>query len=190
MRASPLSMWHNGRCQRFTWAFLRFRGGRTSRHNYLNDIVWRALLKAGVPAIKEPSGLVRSDGKRPDGVTQIPWESGRCVTWDVTVTDTLAASNLPLSSATAGSAAERAADKKCDKYTALAPFYSFVPLAFETLGPMNSAGSAFIDEIGNRTRSVTGDVRATSFLWQRLSMAVQRYNSICLLGTFAAHQDG
>ena len=84
----------------------------------------------------------------------------------------------------------RAADKKCDKYTALVPVYSFVPLAFETLGPMNSAGSAFIDEIGNRTRSVTGDVRATSFLWQRLSMAVQCYNSICLLGTFATHQDG
>ena len=26
-----------------------------------------------VPAIKEPAGLLRSDGKRPDGSTQIPW---------------------------------------------------------------------------------------------------------------------
>ena len=43
-------------------------------------------------AVKEPSGLSRTDGKRPDGVTLVPWKSGRCVTWDVTVTDTLAQS--------------------------------------------------------------------------------------------------
>jgi len=79
---------------------------RTSRHNYINDVDWRAVVKAGVPASKEPPGLSRSDGKRPDGVTQIPWESGKCAAWDVTVTDTLAASNLSLSSVAAGSATE------------------------------------------------------------------------------------
>ena len=80
--------------------------GRMGRHQFLNDIIWRALNRANVPAVKEPSGLIRSDGKRPDGVTQIPWSEGKCVTWDVTVTDTFAASNMKLSSATAGSAAE------------------------------------------------------------------------------------
>ena len=39
---------------------------------------------------KEPVGLCRSDGKRPDGVTMVPWARGRCMTWDVTVADTLA----------------------------------------------------------------------------------------------------
>ena len=43
-----------------------------------------------VPCTKEPHGLARDDGKRPDGLTLVPWMSWRCVTWDVTaVGDTL-----------------------------------------------------------------------------------------------------
>ena len=38
--------------------------GRTSQHNYINDIIWRALCRAGVPSIKEPSGLTHSDAKK------------------------------------------------------------------------------------------------------------------------------
>ena len=167
----------------------RRSAGRTSRHNYLNDVIWRALNKAGVPSIKEPPGLLRSDGKRPDGLTQIPFESGKCVAWDVTVTDTLAASNLNLSSAAAGGAAEYAALRKVEKYTDLSDCYSFVPIAFETLGPVCLDGSDFINKIGSRLRAVSGDARETTFLWQRLSVAVQRFNAVCLLGTFEAAQD-
>ena len=65
-----------------------------------------------IPAAKEPSGLLRSDGKRPDGLTLIPWKNGRCVTWDVTVTDTLAQSYLPVTAGTSGGAAEAAAERK------------------------------------------------------------------------------
>jgi len=43
--------------------------GRSARHHNLNDLVWRAMAKADIPALKEPSGLLRTDGKRPDGVT-------------------------------------------------------------------------------------------------------------------------
>ena len=32
---------------------------------------------------KEPQGLRRSDGKRPDGLTLFPWQSGRSLVWDV-----------------------------------------------------------------------------------------------------------
>ena len=111
-----------------------------NRHQLLNDIVCRAIVKAGVPAIKEPSGLLRSDGKRPDGLTRIPWESGKCLTWDVTCTDTLAASNVRFSSISAGSAAEKASEKKLDKYSQLTSTYDFVPIALETLGPPNVDG--------------------------------------------------
>ena len=45
---------------------------------------------AEIPALKEPSGLLRTDGKRSDGVTLLPWKQGKCATWDVTVSDTLA----------------------------------------------------------------------------------------------------
>ena len=33
---------------------------------------------------KEPVGLLRSDGKRPDSVTLVPWQSGKSLCWDVT----------------------------------------------------------------------------------------------------------
>jgi len=45
---------------------------------------------AGITATKEPSGLVREDGKRPDGLTLIPWQCGKSLAWDVTVVSTLA----------------------------------------------------------------------------------------------------
>ena len=34
-----------------------------------NDLIKRALGTAQVPAIREPQGLSRQDGKRPDGLT-------------------------------------------------------------------------------------------------------------------------
>ena len=89
------------------------------------------------------------------------------------------------SSSAAGSAVEVAASKKLQKYAAIMNSYSFVPVAFETLGPINTAGTDFIDEIGRRSHAITGDQREKTFLWQRLSMALQRYNAVCFRGTFA-----
>lgn len=91
--------------------------------------------------------MVRSDGKRPDGVAEIPWLEGTCVSWYVTVTDTLAASNVCTSSSAAGSAAEAAACKKLLKYADIMNRYTFVLIAFVPLGP-NTAGTDFIAEIG------------------------------------------
>ena len=52
--------------------------------------------RADVPSTKEQAGLLRGDGKRPDGLTLVPWQSGRSLTWDVTVVDTLANSTFTL----------------------------------------------------------------------------------------------
>ena len=76
--------------------------------NIISMISFARLINAGIPSVKEPSGLSRTDGKRPDGATQIPWSSGKSLIWDVTVTDTLAASNISLSSAAPGESAENA----------------------------------------------------------------------------------
>ena len=45
---------------------------RPIRHSQLNDLIWRAIKKAHIPASKEPIALSRSDGKRPDGATLVP----------------------------------------------------------------------------------------------------------------------
>ena len=79
------------------------------------------------PTIKEPPGLFRSDGKRPDGLTLIPWQAGRSLIWDAI--DTLSASYVRATAATAGASAEIAAERKGRKYNALIESYTFISLA-------------------------------------------------------------
>jgi len=65
-------------------------------HNAINDIIAQSLASAGIPTSKEPTGLTRLEGKHPDGITVVPWQCDKPITWDVTVVNTLAQSMLPL----------------------------------------------------------------------------------------------
>ena len=116
----------------------------------------RGLIGAGVPSTKEPSGLSRTDCKHPD-LTLILWLCDKSLIWDVTVTDTLAASYLATTSVKAGSAADTAAVKKDAKYADLARTYHFVPIACETLGPLNSTAINFLSELGRHIASVSAE---------------------------------
>ena len=51
--------------------------GRSARHHALNDLIARSFASAGTPVTKEPVGMFRTDGKRPDGLTLVPWRSGK-----------------------------------------------------------------------------------------------------------------
>ena len=159
-----------------------------TRHFFINDLIFQALNRAGIPSVKEPAGLSRSDGKRPDGLTRIPWQAGRSAIWDVTVTDTLATSYLSSSSTVAGGAAERAAQRKEEKYTTLSLSYTFIPIAIETMGPIGSKAAIFLQELGRRLSTVTGDPRESMFLFQRVSVAVQRFNAVCFRDAFCTDQ--
>ena len=90
--------------------------GKIARHDFLNDVIFRAIQSAKIPAKKEPLGFCRTDGKRPDGVTVIPWSKGKCLTWDVTVPDTFATSHVNDTSSKAGTAADKASTSKTAKY--------------------------------------------------------------------------
>ena len=104
---------------------------RTARHHALNDLIPRGFASAGFPVTKEPTGLFRSDGKRPDGLTLVPWQSGKALCWDVTVTCPLADSYVTGAACEAaiGSAAELAASRKEEKYAAIDGRYIFEPIA-------------------------------------------------------------
>ena len=157
---------------------------RVTRHQAINDVIARSVTSAGIPATKEPVGLTRSDGKRPDGLTLTPWQAGKPLTWDVTVVSTLADSYVRLSSQSAGGAAEAAANRKAAKYAGLPSTHGFQPLAFESHGTTHSSASDFLNTLGGRIASLSGDHRETSFLWQRLSIVVQRFNAILISETF------
>jgi len=161
----------------------RKSAGRHMRHNAVNDLIKRALTSAGIPAMLEPKSLSRDDGKRPDGLTVLPWANGRCMVWDFTCPDTLAASHLNHAVVGPGSVANDAESHKSAKYQSLSPMYCFTPVAVETLGALGDEASHFFRDIGQRIATVTGEPRSYQFLMQRLSVSVQRGNASCVVGT-------
>ena len=57
--------------------------------------------------------------------------------------------------------------------------------AVESHGPINRDALQFLSELGSwRLVETTGDVRASSFLFQRISVVVQRFNSVLLHDSF------
>ena len=114
----------------------------------MNDIIWTSVKKAQYPAVKESVGLSRSDGKRPDGATMIPWTRGKLLVWDVTIPDTFANTYISETSTRATAATARAAKNKTTKYTNLAKTHHFVPIAIETGGDWNELALEFITELG------------------------------------------
>ena len=102
------------------------------RHSQLNELIWRAIKKAHIPASKESIGLSRSDIKT-DGATLVPWSRGKPLAWDVTVPDTYAAYHIQATAISAGAAAEKASDNKRVKYNDLATTHIFDFIAVETV---------------------------------------------------------
>ena len=166
----------------------RKSAGRHARHSTVNGIIKRSLVSAGVPSVLEPTGVSRSDGKRPDGMTLVPWKRGRALVWDYTCVDTLAASNIRITSACAGAAAEKALRAKELKYADLPDSVTFVPLAMETLGSWAADSLCFLGELSRRLIAQTGERRSGVFLLQALSIAVQRGNSASIQGTIPSTQ--
>jgi len=123
--------------------------------------------------MKEPTGLSQSDGRRPDGLTLLPWQTGKPLSWDVAVAATLAVSYISATSSSGGAAAELAATRKMTKYADLPASYLFQPVALETLGPINDSAVDFLSELGSRIGTVSGKIRERQFLFQRLSMMTQ-----------------
>src|ERR1700704_2377336 len=106
--------------------------GRISRHDEAYKIVSHAFSSAGFPNIIQPPGISRDDGKRPDGMTLIPWSHGKSLLWDVTIRDTLAPSYVNQYSKESRSIADNAERFKHNHYILLKENYLLTPIAFET----------------------------------------------------------
>jgi len=60
----------------------------------------------------------------------------------------------------------------------------FVPIAAETMGAISKEGMDFLCVLGRRITQSTDDHRESAFLSQWLSVLIQRYNAVAVLGTF------
>ena len=154
--------------------------GRLPRHAALNDIIRRALAAAGVPALLEPRGLDRGDGRRPDGITITPFSSGKSLVWDATCTNTFSSSHVTDCAVAPGAAARAAEQRKRTRYAALTQRYRFEPLAVETSGVLGPAISSLLTEIGRRITAQTGEKREACWLRQRISLAIIRGNTAAI----------
>ena len=96
--------------------------------------------------------------------------------------DTHAESHLQDTACRPGAAADKAAANKSSKYCDLADTHLFFP----TAGTWNQMAVELVQEIGRRITLVTEDSRETVFLFQRLSIALQRGNAVSFLSTFTA----
>ena len=139
-----------------------------------------------LPSVLEPRGLYRTDGKRPDRGTMIPWKMGKHLAWDVTVVDALASSRLNQGSlCNPGTTATEAEARKIEKYRKLIDNgYIFQPVALEVQGSLGESSEVFITRLCKMLCRSHDDQRAGSFLEQPISMALQIGNAAaCVLGT-------
>ena len=67
----------------------------------------------------------------------------------------------------------------CPGFVGLSSQGDSVPIVVESHGQINRDALQFLSELGRRLAETTGDVRA-SFLFQRISVVVQRFNSVLL----------
>ena len=143
----------------------------------------RALASVDIPAILEPSSLTRTDVKQSDGMSVLPWSYGRCLEWDFTCPDTTAASHLNRAVVDASVVASDAEEKKHAKCASLSSMYEFVPIAVETFGAIGDTALNFMKEVVRRSSAVTLEQRYFGYLMQRLRVAIQRGNAVCVTGT-------
>jgi len=83
-----------------------------------------------------------------------------------------------------GAVAEMAAERITQKYHNLSSDHIFQPIAMENLGAFSSSFLEFLGELGRRLGSLSGEEREACFLFQRLSVAIQRFNSVLLHNGF------
>ena len=155
--------------------------GKQIRHRILIEFVRRAFLAAVMPVLLELTDLSRKDGKRPDGVTVLPFRNGRALSWDATCVHPLAASYVDVASKAPKAVAALAETRKRSKYLPVLDRVDIVPLAVETTGAVGLSFLELLRELSIRIEGRGGGVSAYRLLLRELSAAVQLGNAICVL---------
>ena len=115
--------------------------------------------------------------------TVFPFSGGKSLCWDATCADTFCQSILAETAMRPGAAADAAEERKRRHYSGLEARYRFEPVAVETSGVLGRSSSLFLYELDSRISAATGDRRETSWLLQRISVAIARGNAASILAT-------
>ena len=94
---------------------------------------------------------------------------------------TLAQSYIDRAATVVGAVAEMVAERKLAN---LASNFTFHPIAVDSLSAFSMSTLEYLSDLGHKLSSFSGEERASSFLFQRLSVSLQRFNSVLLHDTF------
>ena len=136
------------------------------------------------PAGEEPIGLSRTDGKRRVGATLITWSHSKSMAGDVTILDTFAKSHITATTANAGAAADKTVFLEISEYTEQSHTHRFTSFTLETEVPWNSEMVELVQEIGKRTTTINSEPLETRNLFQCISIALQRGNTLVIHNKF------
>jgi len=85
-----------------------------------------------------------------------------------------------------------ATSRKEAKYATFLTHYDFQPIAVDTLDPIDESATSFLHDLGRWFSLVSGEDREPQFLFQRISVAIQRFNAVVSARRFflsSAHPD-
>ena len=152
-----------------------------------NQIIRDVFRANKIPATLEPVGLLRRDGRRPDGASLTPWASGKAIAWDFTCVHRLAASHLSTGVLEGPTVADAAEERKRSHYEDLLSTHVFEPVAIETLGAIGETSWKFLRALARRIEQETDDPREFRHLRERLAIGVQRGNAACIMEPLIRH---
>ena len=146
-----------------------------NRHATVNSIIHRALISAKIPSRLEPTGMSRADSKCPVGKTVVPWS------WSNSGMGCHLPRHFRYLLPMSGYMCCRREESQlvCQPWQA----YLFTPVAIKTLGAFGPKTLAFVKELGKRVKREMGEEKATSHLFEHLSVAIQRGNVTDTMGT-------
>ena len=81
-------------------------------------------------------------------------------------------------------AAKQSASLKNTTYSDITSTHVFYPIAIETAGSWDTQATELIEELGRRITEATEDPKETTYLFQRISITIQRGNALPFFNTF------
>ena len=160
-------------------------GDRIARHDQLRDVLYEAASSASLAPVREERHLLPGTAARPGDLLIRRWADGKDAAIDVTVTGPLARSNVAAAAAEAGSALDKAFNRKVQG-TAQAcqdQGLAFFPVAVETLGGFHRVATEQVKRIGAALARHQGSDEkvASRQLFQRMSITLMRGNAAMLM---------
>ena len=161
-------------------------GDRIARHDQLRDVIFEAAASASLAPAREERHLLPGSAARPGDVVIKRWSDGKDGALDITVTGSLARSNVEAAAEVAGSALAKAVQRKVQGVAEACQQQGlvFLPIAVETLGGLHQVAVEQVKRIGAAlARNQGSDEKvATRQLFQRLSLTLMRGNAALIIG--------